>query len=476
MTNTIHLTNTFAVFDGPARYAVSKLLSYRKKGYQFSRAYKRGNWDGWVHLMSNSGRFAAGLAPWVTKRLAQQGIEVAIDDLRPPPLPQQVELTALTSHIEFRPHQLDALAAAEQSERGIIHHPTAAGKTVVMCEVARRVGRKGLVLVHRKDLMYQTADQFVKQLGLPRDQEVVGVIGDGLWHPAIITVATFQTLYLRLKEGVGIDRWLREEIGQVHVDEAHHLPAESYELVMACLSSARWRYGYSATPYKEGDPETFFKVASWLGPTIHHVPAEELTEAGRLVPADVFMVRQPAPSTIAYANYQDAVTFGLVENGVRNGMIVDLARRLEQSKTGPVVILVERLAHGETLARALKTDFVAGNAPTGYRSAAWEGLRNGRLNLLVTSRIADEGLDIPPLTYLIMAGGGQAPHLTIQRVGRGMRLSNEKERLFVFDFLDQGRYLDRHAKRRLRTYQEQPAYNVSEVYLEEVLPPLGGTP
>lgn len=470
--NIIYLSNTIARFDGPAKHQADQLLRYRKSGYQFTRAYKLGAWDGWVRLLRSDGRFPAGLAPWVAQRLRQQGIKVAVEDQRPP-VPEPIPaLAELPSTIELRPHQVAAVAQAEEDERGIIYHPTAAGKTVVMGELARRIARPGLVLVHRKDLLYQAADRFVEQfaLGKPRSQEVVGVIGDGLWHPRLLTVATFQTLHLRLKErDPNVIDWLRDDIYQVHVDECHHVPAQTYERVLAMLRSARWRFGYSATPWKEGDMETFFKVASWLGSTIHHVAPEVLTEAGRLVPADVFMIRLPGPP-LSYPDWQSAIHFGIVNNGVRNQMIVDLAHHLDETRTGPTVILVERLAHGQALANMLGTDFVAGDAPTSVRQEAWDALRSRRRNLLVTSKIADEGLDIPPLTYLILAGGGKAQHLTVQRVGRGMRTAEGKDGLFVFDFLDTGKYLGKHADARKETYASQGAYSLTVCNFEEVCP------
>jgi superfamily II DNA or RNA helicase len=402
-------------------------------------------------------------------RLAKEGITVEVDDQRPEPLPQDTRLAELHNSVEFRPHQQTAINQALALERGVVHHPTAAGKTEVMVEVARRVGRPGLVLVHRKDLMWQTAQRFWEAFDDP-NQEIVGVIGDGRWAPRTITVATFQTLYMRLKEGMtDVQDWLRQEIGQVHVDEAHHLPAKSFEKVMAQLWSARWRFGYSATPYKEGDPETFFHVASWLGPTVHRVGADELAEKGHLVPVDVFMIRQPL-NPVSWKKWQEAVEHGIVSNTIRNNHIIDLARHLDETRSGPVVILVERLAHGEALARALGAPFIAGNAPTPTRQRTWEDMRQGRLNLLVASKVADEGLNIPPLAYLILAGGGKAPHLTVQRVGRGMRVAGGKERLFCFDFLDRGKYLEKHAARRLQTYSEQPAYSCSIVDFAEVVP------
>ncbi len=465
--NTITLTNTTAIFSGPNIYQARTVLSYRQKGYVFTRAYKVGGWNGWINLMSHKGKFASGLAPWLIDRLHTEGIEVDTVDERPNILAQDGQLTRLTSSVTFRPHQAEAVEAAEREERGVIWHPTAAGKTEVMIELASRIARPGLILVHRKDLMYQTAKRFMDTLGC--DEKTIGIIGDGHWEPRVLTVATFQTLYRRLKERDGIEKWLREEIGQVHVDEAHHLPAKSYERVMANLWAARWRYGYSATPYKEKDLETFFKVVSWLGPTVHRVGADELAEQGHLVPVDVFMVRMPK-NRMSWSKWQDAVEYGIVTNTVRNHYIIDLARRLDEGQSGAVAILVERLEHGRNLAQALNVPFIAGKQSTSVRQRAYEDVRQGKLNLIVVSKIADEGLDIPPLTHLIMAGGGKAPHLTIQRVGRGMRLAEGKERLFVFDFLDRGKYLEGHAGRRLKTYSEQPAYTTSEVSFAEVCP------
>jgi superfamily II DNA or RNA helicase len=457
------MTNTWAQFAGPNVFQAREVLSYQQHGYKYTQAHRRGGWDGTVYLMRAKGRFAAGLVPWLVDRLAREGIRVEVDDQRPEPLPQDTHLAKLRSTTDFRIHQRNAIEQALDQERGVVHHPTAAGKTEIMIALTECIGRPALVLVHRKDLMYQAAERFMKTLGCGK--ETVGIVGDGLWEPRVITIATFQTLYMRLKEGVtDVQNWLQKEIGQVHVDECHHLPARSYEKVMAQLWSARWRYGYSATPYKEADPETQFKVMAWLGPTVHQVGAEELAERGHLVPADVFMIRLK-PSPVTYKDWPMAVQGGIVDNYARNDMIVRLARELPK----PVVILVERLAHGEYLARELGTQFVAGNASTSTRQTAWSALRQGVLQVLVASRIADEGLDIPQIRSLILAGGGKAPHLTVQRIGRGMRVAGGKERIFCFDFLDRGKWLGAHAKRRLQTYNEQPAYTVAEVDIEEVL-------
>ena len=464
--NSIQYDNIKAQMEGPAVYQARRLLSYKQKGYVFSPAYKAGVWDGRIELMNRSGGFPAGLVPWLVARLKHEGIRVELKDTRPPSLAQLPRLEGLHNNTEFRPHQDEAIAAGLAKERGIIHHATGSGKTEVMIELNRLIGQQSLVLVHRKDLLYQTAERFMATLDIGKN--VIGIIGDGMWEPRDLTIATFQTLHRRLKErDEEVKRWLREDIGQVHVDEAHHLPAKTYERVMTQLVNARWRLGYSATPDKEGDPETMFKVSAHLGPTIHRATGTALIDKGHLVPVDVFIVRVP-PSAVAYQDYDGAIRYGIVENLTRNQMIGDIARKCSASRAGPVVILVERIAHGERLAWELGTEFVSGSSPTAVRQRAWTRLKEGSLRLLVTSKIADEGLDIPPLSYLILAGGGKAPHVTIQRVGRGMRTAKGKQNLFVFDFLDSGKWLSAHSKNRRRTYNEQAAYTVQEVDITEV--------
>ena len=459
MLNTLTYTNTWAQFDGPNIGEARSVLRYRQKGYVFTQAYKRGFWDGFVYMVDRNGRLPAGLVSELVTRLEQEGIDVETKDNRPArPIPE-TNPSLWISPIELRPYQEEAVMSGLVEGRGVIHHPTGAGKTVVMGELVRRIGCRALILVHRKDLLHQTVRRFREQLG----GMVVGTIGDGIWEPNLITVATFQTLSRNPDKAAPLLR----EIEQVHVDEVHHLPAKTLSQVMAQLVNAWWRFGYSATPFKHGDLETRFKVTAWIGPVIHRVTAEKLVSIGGAVPTDVFLIKMSDEPK--YLTYPDALRKGIVENTRRNAYIKELADHLNRTKSGPIIILVERIKHGKLLSAAIGCPFVAGEDSTKYRERMWRGLRDETINVLVTSKIADEGLDIPPLAYLIIAGGGKAPHVTIQRVGRGMRPSPGKSHLFVFDFMDKGKYLKSHAKSRRKTYEEQPAYTVNEVEIEEVL-------
>ena len=81
--------------------------------------------------------------------------------------------------------------------------------------------------------------------------------------------------------------------------------------------------------------------------------------------------------------------------------------------------------------------------------------------ILVASTIFDEGVDIPEIDALILAGGGQSYIKNIQRVGRALRPKMHKDYVVIYDFLD-GRnpkdkkdYLAQHTRSRIEDYKGQ---------------------
>jgi len=267
---------------------VRDALTFRPKGYVFTQKYRLGFWDGTICLVKKDGRFPAGLVAHIVESLKVADIQASIEDRRIRP-ERREDLFTQEPTVQLKDYQEQAVAAACAAGRGIVHHPVGSGKTHVLLEIVKRLGVPALALVHRKDLLYQLAER-------ARDiyRIKAGIVGDGRWEEGEgLTVATFQTIYSRLrnpetnKETAG---WLRQFLA-VHVDEVHHVVAETYEYVMQHLPNAYYRFGYSATPTKSGDKGTYLNVVGWTGPVVSHLPSEKGIAAGRLVPADIFIVQ-----------------------------------------------------------------------------------------------------------------------------------------------------------------------------------------
>lgn len=446
---------------GPAQFQITlarRMLRFRPKNYFWMPAYRSGRWDGWLYPVSKNGAFPSGLSDRLVNAIRKEGYEVEVKDLRKRPEPT---LSLPPLQTELLPHQLEAVDAIEKHACGIILHPVGSGKTLVIVGAIERLKVPSLICVHTRDLLYQHVDRLKQFLGVEP-----GICGDGIWEPKEITVATIQTL----SKDLAVTQKTFGQYGAVFVDEVQHIEARTFRDVMSRLG-AYYRVGLSATPFKDGTQESVIKVESWLGPVIHSVAVQHGIESGRLVPADIWVLRMSSPSTQGMA-FSDAYRRNVVENDARNRLIVSCADRLRHR--GPVLILVRLIDHGRRLEEELKASgiqavFLHGGSKAWHRRDILSALKKGTVQCVIATVIFDEGVDAPSLRTLILAGGGVAPHRQIQRIGRGQRAAEGKRKVTVIDIYDcDGGRIEKQARSRLNTYLSEPAYTVRVVPEEEV--------
>jgi superfamily II DNA or RNA helicase len=87
-------------------------------------------------------------------------------------------------------------------------------------------------------------------------------------------------------------------------------------------------------------------------------------------------------------------------------------------------------------------------------------MRNGELDVLVASKIFDQGIDIPELNSLVLAGSGKSSARALQRIGRVIRKGKDKKDAIVVDFYDQCKYLREHSKARKNIYMTEPGFKI----------------
>jgi len=238
---------------------VDKALSYFVKSALYQKPYKlylkdkkagrvppRG-WNGVAHLYEKrTTSFPAGLAPRIVKMLGRtHQVKVYDRRLRPEPHPKLVGGT-LTGNP--RDWQTEAFEAAMTHERGVFEAATGAGKTVLMAQLIAHLGQPTLVIVTRNTLAEQSVKRFAETIRFPFAASPFGIIGDGVWQPGLITVATYQTIAAMIRsDKKGMDEWL-DQFTVLHVDEAHHAQARTLLAQAEFADGAYWRYGYCVTP------------------------------------------------------------------------------------------------------------------------------------------------------------------------------------------------------------------------------------
>lgn len=237
--------------------------------------------------------------------------------------------------------------------------------------------------------------------------------------------------------------------GIVH-SNCHHLPSEDTYTV-AMLYNSPVRIGLSATPYRVDGRE--MKIWGAIGDICARITPVDLIRRGYLTEPRFVILDPPYIKMRRTKDWQDAYYDGIVANQYRNQMIVDTARELTRDGH-KVYIHVERVEHGEILAIMFDdVPFIHGSSPKKERDEAIRKFAGTELNCLI-STLLGEGVDIPAMSAIIMAGGLKTPVGVIQKVGRALRKSPGKEEAVVVDFRDKGAFLARHFQERMDVYRE----------------------
>lgn len=439
-----------AVHNMPAVAIIRQICRARPSGYQFMPRYRSGKWDGYISLMNGMSKFPTGLLPEVKRALTAKNIAVTLvysNPALPITLPSENDLKGIT----LRDYQLDAVNVLLKSTRGIAKMATNSGKTEVMAELIYALGfPKTLVVLHRKELLYQTAKRFTDRLGSKRLGNV-GMIGDGLWGIGkIVTIAMIQMLHSHKH---CLEAFADTKL--VMIDECHNASSNSFMDIMNDIPGP-YRYGFSGTPLKY-DVLSDLRLVSLTGPVKVDISNDYLIENGYSATPIVYAYEMPDDDVSWDEKWQIAYTDCIVENATRNNRIVELAKK--SATRGSVLIIVNRVAHGKRLVELAKSQglhitFVNGSDSTDLRKKT---IANMAINgVYCATPIFDEGVDIPAIHSLILAAGGKSYVKLLQRIGRGLRYKDGDNKLVVYDFIDtSNKHLQNHSDERLRTYEDE---------------------
>jgi superfamily II DNA or RNA helicase len=376
-----------------------------------------------------------GYAPSLINLCNNIGAETCIEDLcvtHPTTFP--------SLSVELRHYQKRAVEQALNVDQGVIVSPTGSGKSLIGLEIIRQRGQKTLIIVHRADLAKQWIDVIKERMGLK-----AGLIGDGRFEIGEqITVGMIQTISSKDEA-----KKLGDAFGLVLVDEAHHIPAESFSDAIGGMS-AKFLYGLSATVGRRDGLEQM--IYRCIGPAIATVSKAEVEALGATVPLSVVSVQtdfNPGPVN-SWNEYLDTLT----ASTARNLLIVDLARR----SPDPVLILCDRVAHAEQLSEMLYkrgTEHVIahGKLKAEDRGAAMVKIKTAHITI-GTSGLLGEGLDVASWSVLIMASPISSEIKLMQALGRIVRPAQGKEQGLVYDLRDDCGFAGSSFKNRFAIYKK----------------------
>ncbi|HEY4699881.1 MAG TPA: DEAD/DEAH box helicase family protein [Nitrososphaerales archaeon] len=356
----------------------------------------------------------------------------------------------MKSTVNLRKYQTEALSKwAESGKRGVIVLPTGSGKTIIAIKSIEMVNEPAIVIVPTLDLVDQWRNKLQEEFKIE-----VGVIGGGLFDLKAITVSTYDSAYIRAGE-------IGNKFKLIIFDECHHLPAEGYRQI-AEMFIAPYRLGLTATYEREDGLHK--ELPRLIGGVVYCLKPDDLT--GEYL-SDYNLERvtvemkddEKAEYNVNFKIFKDYLKKnGLVLRGPQDLMRIiwrsnrdSEARKAILARSRAISISFNSASKIEALRNILNENpkertiiftqhnslvhrisseflipYITHKTPKEERSETLKLFKEGTYITIVTSRVLDEGIDIPEVSLgVIMSGSGSSREF-IQRLGRLLRKKEGK--------------------------------------------------
>lgn len=463
------------------------LCSFKVEGSEYKanafRNRRRGGfeWDGYRKMFNTRYQtFPIGLLDIVRNAFIDAGIHVEIIDKRKK---NNDSIEYNMTNFGMRDYQTNAVLLSISHGNGIIKAATGAGKTTIAARTICALGKKSIFIVHTRDLLYQTIESFTRMF----PDETIGQIGDSIINYQNITVATMQTL--AILNDIEVEKNKYDEDGEdwketkdeykydpnewnkyknsvdcVMFDEVQRICSQTAYKVRFLFERANYAFGYSASPWRDDGSDLMIEAA--FGRRIVDITASELIRQGYLVKPHITIKK--AVSVWSGKTYEQIYKSAIVENMFRNMQVVQDA--IDQYKLcRNTLVLVTQIKHGEIIEKMIRScgipaTFISGKSGMKKRKQTIQDMRDGKMQIVIASTIADVGLDVPRLQSIIEAGAGKSSVTALQRLGRIMRPFDSKDKCYFITYYDNAPYLSSQIDKKIAIWSTEEEFVIHKQY------------
>lgn len=384
----------------------------------------------------------------------------------------------LATTITPRSFQQQAMEAWLQAgSRGVVTLPTGAGKTILALMLITQVRRPTLIHVPTLDLMQQWHQVLRHHFDRP-----IGLLGGGQHDLQTITVATYDSALLQVAHQ-------GNRFGFLVFDECHHLLGEQYQYT-ALAAIAPFRLGLTATP--EQRPDRMQLSDQLCGPVCFQAHIDEL-EGKTLAPYQVrtLEVEMEVQEWEEYQQARQCYLEFVKAEGIdfrhpkgwntflwkssrspqgrlafkaylRQKQLSQASRSkeqwiwqlLKQHAGDRIIIFTQDNAMAYRLGSRFFLPVLTHHTKLKEREAFLQGFRQGDYSILVTSKVLNEGVDVPEANVAIVVSGSGSIREHVQRLGRILRAQPDKQ-AYLYELVskDTGEYYVNQRRRQHRAYQ-----------------------
>jgi len=316
--------------------------------------------------------------------------------------------------IKLRDNQKTAYNKILKNDYALLIAPPGFGKTAIAAAVIAKRRVNTLILVHKITLLEQWAERLSEYFDI--DKKTLGQLGKGKKKlTSNIDIAMLQSLKNRPE--------LIENYSQIIVDEAHHIPAISFEVP---LKKFRGKYlvGLSATPKRQDGMHPIMSMQ--CGDIVHEVKRDK---------EQTHLLKSVRTNFEAYENEFTMILGELVEDFERNTLIISEIEKLENRK---ILIISERIEHLNILYHGLKSKNIKptllyGGMGTKIQRDALKKAHESNI-ILSTSGYIGEGIDFAHLDTIVFTMPISYQGRIVQYLGR---IGRRGQKCLAIDFVDE---------------------------------------
>src|SRR5713101_5524738 len=360
---------------------------------------------------------------------------------------------------ELHDYQIQALDAWKEARgRGSIVLPTGAGKMLVATHAIRHVNSSTIVLVPTTSLVYQWYALLTNVF-----QMEIGVYYSGEKHVLPLTVTTYHSAGDLIAEYGNSFRLLI-------CDEVHHLPAKTWGEA-ALMAPAPFRLGLTATyPDEHEQTGERWRLDELIGPIVYTQRLETLLgkqlaeyrtqrvrvdltkeERARYEAAHaIYMgfVRERGLQRTHGAGWmrelmrlstvdQDARRAWLARRQILNlldgcqGKLAALETLLKEHAGKCILVFTESNEVAYKISRRYLVPVISHETHVAERKYILDAFQNGHYSVIITSKVLNEGVDVPEAKVAIVLGGGASKREYLQRLGRILRKKEPLEAVLI---------------------------------------------
>lgn len=254
------------------------------------------------------------------------------------------------------------------------------------------------------------------------------------------------------------------------VSNCHHSSSNTWYETLNKFTNASIRLGLTGTVDKENKINEY-KLYSCTGTIINKISNDYLIKNGYSAKPECLLFEVTSPE-LEGEIYSEAYQLGIVESDERLDLIYQICKK-ETDSNYNVLILVEHIDHGEFIKEVLKplevnktVVFTNGQLDSDSRTGALDDLRNGKVDVLISTSILDEGVDVSNINAVIYARGMKSTRKLLQGIGRGLRKKSDGSKLRFYDFIDNTHSaLLTHSLGRYKTLKSE-GFNIKKYNLE----------